>query len=285
MKVVAIIVTYNSSIEGLKSLLNSLPSSVIAIVVDNSSDTLKKSLIRNLVAEFKGDYLDMMGNKGLGYAQNKAVLRASELSSDLVLMLDDDSILQESTVQNLLEDYCKFKDLSGEKVIVCARPIDVMSGLPLCKKKISSVKNLMNSGALIPLNIFNDVSYFDESLFIDYVDYDFGWRVIYSGIEIKMSERAHFYHKLGDSVRKVFGFELRIPSPIRHYYQTRNTFLIFKRKYVPFSWKMGRLVAIPVKFMLVVLLGGSAKDRLKFYFRGFMHGLQSKSGIFKEKIE
>lgn len=285
MKVVAIIVTYNSKIDNLESLFSSLPAGTAAIVSDNSTDTLTRSKIENLVTDFSGVYLNMMGNKGLGHAQNIAIKHAIEIGADSVLMMDDDSILQEYTLENLLTSYSIYKNLYSDKIIFCANPIDVDTGLPLNKNKLPFIRNMMSSGALISINLLKDIGYFDEDLFIDYIDYDFGWRAISCGIKIKIVEEACFYHKLGDSTRKIFGFELRIPSPIRHYYQTRNTFIICKRKYVPFSWKVNRVLAIPVKFLLLIFFAGSFKMRLNFYCKGLIDGLLGRVGSFDNNLE
>ncbi|MBU3599654.1 glycosyltransferase [Polynucleobacter sp. 30F-ANTBAC] len=285
MKIVAVVVTYNSELDTLKSLINSLPSDITTIVSDNSTDSITRLKIKNYVSDFGGIYLDMIGNKGLGCAQNVAIKYAKSISADFVLFMDDDSVLKECTLKNLINYFSSYYNEHGKEIIVCANPLDIDSGLPLNRNNSQFIKNMMNSGSLISINILNKVGYFDEDLFIDYVDYDFGWRAISQGVRIKMVDQAFFYHKLGDSKRKILGFDLKISSPIRHYYQTRNTFLVFNREHVPYTWKINRMLAIPVKFLLIILFADSFTMRLGFYCKGLIDGFLGKTGDFNNNLE
>ncbi len=69
----------------------------------------------------------------------------------------------------------------------------------------------------------------EDSLFIDAVDSEYCWRIRHNGFLVIKNNDALLAHKLGDGKKKILGFlYVGVPSPIRHYYQVRNTLLLFE---------------------------------------------------------
>ena len=69
-----------------------------------------------------------------------------------------------------------------------------------------------------------------------------------------------------------------IPSPIRHYYQTRNLFLLIDRKYVPLYWKISNLIKLFLKLIFSPFIFNERKKRLFFMFKGIKDGILRKKG-------
>ena len=95
----------------------------------------------------------------------------------------------------------------------------------------------MSSGTLIHRNAIEYVGLFEEPLFIDCVDFEWGWRARSLGVKLLLVREAFFSHTIGDGLHR---YE-QLPSPIRHYYQTRNINYMLTRNYVPKLWKMKQL--------------------------------------------
>ena len=66
--------------------------------------------------------------------------------------------------------------------------------------------------------------------------------------EVKMA------HRLGEDRYHFLGKSIGIPSPIRHYYQFRNTLIMFNRSYVPLSFKIKYLLIFCLSFSFSLFL-------------------------------
>ena len=110
---------------------------------------------------------------------------------------------------------------------------------------------LISSGKLILADAVKEIGMMDESLFIDLVDFEWCWRAKKYGYRVFSSKRARMGHMVGQKNVKILKvYTLLIPSPIRHYYQFRNTLFLLKRDYVPNYWKIKALVERGIEFFL-----------------------------------
>jgi rhamnosyltransferase len=98
------------------------------------------------------------------------------------------------------------------------------------------VRSLITSGSIINLNYFLQIGDYNESLFIDFVDADFSFRVNASGYKVVQFTNIILNHQIGDRVpgRSIKTFKVTgriIHSPIRVYYIVRNgLYLMFRAK-------------------------------------------------------
>jgi rhamnosyltransferase len=276
-KIFAVIVTFNSNCIELKVTLDLLASQCSCVIADNSDDLSVANSIKylaNLVPNCH--YLGMHGNRGLATAQNCAANHAWTLGATHILLLDDDSKVALGMLDSLLGHLHSV----GNQIILGARTInfaglDVSNthsdGLPL-----TLCRDLMSSGTLISRHIFESVGEFDETLFIDCVDFDWGWRAQQLGYRIYLANDAHLLHQLG--VGRI-GW-LGVSAPIRHYYQYRNILIMMARNYTPWSWRVLQSLKLPVKLFLILLLLDNKSIRLKFAFSGIRDAFLGKSGKY-----
>lgn len=277
-KIFSIIVTFNSDLQQLKKSLGCLRSQCEVVVVDNSTQKFLADEIRKICRLFDIQYLSLDGNLGIARAQNIGISFARQHGATDILLMDDDSLAPSTLVSQLL----KAREQSQvHSLIVSARTISV-SGKDLSNRTSDFFNGrticteLTSSGTLIPLSVFDRVGDFDESLFIDCVDFEWGWRAIDAGITLALCDNVFIQHRLGEGVR--LGF--RIPSPVRHYYQYRNVFRMIFRSKAPLRWRVEQSIKLPIKILLIVLLADRRITRLRFAAWGIVDAFTGRSGKF-----
>lgn len=274
MDVVYLIVTYEPNQEEfLENLSLNINSASHIIIVDNSfrNESIKfvKSLKKSNIS-----IIQNLENKGIAEAQNLGINKFFELKYEYLLQLDQDSSISEKSLYLLLEYY--------RKNISKFNLAGVGPGNPNTKSK--EVREIKSAGLLLKKDVIKKVGLFQSDLFIDLVDYEWCWRA-----KNKYNYKFHevpceLNHQLGDNF-DLFGlFEISIPSPIRHYYQVRNSLkLIFTFK-APLFWSLLRIPIILFKFILYPILLPSGKLRFKYMIAGFEDFYLGKSGKIKEDI-
>lgn len=299
-KVVAIIVTYNSDIDVLVSQYQNLVSQVEGIVyVDNGSanyDEIIENLTR-IVGESKGvKYIHNEINKGLGYAHNQGVELAGTLRASSVLILDHDSIVEPSFVQNLLDAKHELEN-KGEAVgavgpIYC----NVKTGeiYPITKYWGPFIKRmqptrfpveasvLISSGTLISMEVLKNVGGMHEGLFVDYIDIEWSYRARKKGYKLYAVPKAVMNHQIGDNRMSIFGRKISVHSPLRRYFLARNSIHMLKCPYVSWGYKLRELTFNILRIVVFALISDTKMEYLKYSFKGLrdgLHGIYGKCTI------
>ena len=97
------------------------------------------------------------------------------------------------------------------------------------------------------------------------------------------NKKALIAHKLGDGKKRILFFvDVGIPSPIRHYYAFRNTILLFRRPYVPNTWKIISFIKIMFKLIIYPFFLDNGVKRLRFMVMGIKDGLLCRDGVIKK---
>lgn len=272
--VYAVIVAYETDPNQLDPILVAVAEQCGFVLVDNSNDERLASEIAACVVRHGGHYLCMEGNHGIGAAQNRAINVAWSLGADAVLLLDDDSMPANDLVQCLVN--CS--DSLGHSVVVGANALD-SGGIEISSARhisgtFSSYRDMMSSGTLISHEIFKRVGPFDESLFIDCVDFDWGWRAQRMGVALCLCRATAITHRLGDG--RIAG--VSYPSPIRHYFQYRNILRMMIRPHTPWAWRLSQFPKLLTKLLLIPLLMPDKVVRLRFAFAGIGDAIRGRSG-------
>lgn len=140
-------------------------------------------------------------------------------------------------------------------------------------KNYCPTDSLMFSGMLIKLNVFAHVGLFDESLFMDNLDTEWGLRAKSKGWHSFGACKAILEHHVGDHVVEYWGRKFYIHNPLRQYYIFRNRIVLYKRSYIPLAWKINDLAHIGYKILLHTFAIAPRREYLKNIFRGIWDGL------------
>lgn len=290
-RICAVIVTYNCG-ENFLNTFKSVENQVDKIViVDNGSTENTIRMLNKLKSEKKAEVILCGDNLGIAAALNKGVKYALENGFEWIITLDHDSNLKEDMVDRLLQAYYSL-DNDNQKKVLSLLPryielgLNVEEQLNKEQEEIKYVDGGITSGNLVNRKAFEKVGLFDEKLFIDFVDYDFCFRIKEKGFEIVEVRDAILFHRIGETKGGRFFFKkvsATNHSPIRRYYITRNRMYCW-RKYnniVPEEIKFDKGCAI--KETVKILLYEEKKfTKMKMILKGIKDSKNNSFGKYKD---
>ncbi|HTV62528.1 MAG TPA: glycosyltransferase family 2 protein [Verrucomicrobiae bacterium] len=255
------------------------------IVVDNASDGPAAQWIESM-SKMPGVFLIRnRANLGIAAALNIGIRHALQSHPEWIVTFDQDTAVPENYFKRLLEAYgtCPHSRQVGmvvpgglTEIGAPARPN------PRRGRAWSFVPGAVNSGSLIKVEIFEKVGFYDEALFIDYVDSDFCLRLLKNGFKILSATPVIFEHELGRrETRSFFGLTLtfRVHTAWRYYYKFRNRLLLYRRYWsVSFPWFLRDLWWLFLELGRTFLLEHDRRPKVHATFQGLKDGLRGKSG-------
>jgi rhamnosyltransferase len=213
-----------------------------SVVVDNGSEEAELASLRAICKRLGVHLIENGSNLGIAAALNQGVRWAKARGCAYVVLFDQDSRPFPSFVEKSLSVFTS-GPTRGKIAIVAPSLIDVRRMIPLCAVRYQSGEPLVaqTSGSLMPVRVFDEVGWFDESFFIDLVDYDYCLRLKDRGWSIAECKAAVMLHQPGNvQVRRLFGLKSVTTSNFaapRRYYRTRNDLWMLRlhgRRYLRF---------------------------------------------------
>ena len=214
-------VLYNPN-ESVLTNLNSYSNCVdISVVVDNS-DT-KNEISQSLKNNPNFIYIDMDGNKGIAAALNKGIEYLNSKNIDFALTMDQDSLFPTKYYPNILKLVNKYKT---DYSVIGLNFNQENSGLD----EIIEAPYWITSGNFVNISDFMSVGGFMNELFIDYVDFELGYKFKKNGFKICYLKDFSLKHTIGNPIEiHLFGktYYAMNHSPIRYYYRYRNAYYLY----------------------------------------------------------
>lgn len=282
-RIVSIVSVYFPKQKHLENIKEFARQSDLIIVCDNSPMNSKKlfSDISNLIYVFNG------ANYGLSKAFNIA-LNLAEVKwqdDDKVIFFDQDSSIGEKHIAKLVNT---FEDLKAKKLNVgCIGPvffnhssnsIEVPRMHTNIDKTNMLVDSLITSSMLTQYQYLKEIEFWNENLFLDSADWDLSWRMQEKGYLCVMTRSTVLDHTVGEGEKSFGLFKLRICSPIREYYQTRDCFYSLKQSYTPIKFKIRFLLRLTVRPILHLIFLDERKKRCSYIFKGMRDYWSGKTG-------
>ena len=276
----AVIITYLPKLGDLKKLLESLYAQEEInhiVIVDNSANEEVFKSIYNLTLQNKKKEIKILpqkNNLGIASALNIGIKYLENYNLKWVLTMDQDSILPKNAIKYVLEYKNKFYNKDNSIVSIS------LYKDKLNKNETEFVNMAITSGNLVKLNVFKEVGYFDDNLFIDAVDVDFSFKLRLAGYKILRFNHINFEHKLGELVhKKIFGKTILYSqhSAIREYYITRNNLIILSRYWKFFPLEIFIIFKQLIKDYIKLIWFGKEKiKKNKAILLGIWHFLIKK---------
>lgn len=214
-------VLYNPN-ESVLTNLNSYSNCVdVSVVVDNS-DT-KNEISQSLKNDPNFIYIDMDGNKGIAAALNKGIEYLNSKNIDFALTMDQDSLFPTKYYPNILKLVNKYKT---DYSVIGLNFNQDNGGLD----EIIEVPYWITSGNFVNISDFMAVGGFMNELFIDYVDFELGYKFKKNGFKICYLKDFSLKHTIGNPIEiHLFGktYYAMNHSPIRYYYRYRNAYYLY----------------------------------------------------------
>jgi len=136
----------------------------------------------------------------------------------------------------------------------------------------------ISSGSLVNICAFKCIGDHDESLFIDFVDIEWGLRANANGFKILTNTQAVLKQQLGEHPITIFGRKVVHHKPLRHYYYLRNVFLMLRKAHVPLVWKVIELTKLPIRILVYGVFAHDRKKQWPSMLLGVWHGLKNRKG-------
>lgn len=285
----AVIVTYRPDLEALtRSLLALRPQVARVWVVDNGSGATTVQALQDLADRQAVDLLALPDNQGIASAQNAGLAALAAAGLDGVLLMDQDSVADPRMVEHLCQAYADLSAGGARVAAVGPRWVDQRSGRDGCFYRIRGgrirpvspandmpvpVDFLIASGSLISCAALSAIGTMREDLFIDHVDTEWCARAVAAGWRLHGVPAARLSHELGDSSQRVWlgrWREVAVHSPLRNYYEVRNTIVLIRDATIPPGWRFAQVVRLA---QLLVFYGMFVAPRV-LRCRLMAHGLQ-----------
>ncbi|WP_420402580.1 glycosyltransferase family 2 protein [Nisaea sp.] len=298
--VVAVVVSYRPD-ERLYRALDALAPQVgRTVVVDNGSDPDAVGRLES-IAEASGGRTTLIRNgenAGLAAAQNQGIRFALEDGADWVLLMDHDSIPDANMVASMLSAYSAHS--AAEQIGLVAPLLGDEEGTLKARAYISrhafdfrpvrfgpgdvldDVAFAMASGSLVKAEVFRDVGLMREDFFVDYIDFEFAFRMRRGGWKLIAVGDAKLQHRLGEFEQKTLlgrKFCFNSHSSFRRYHIYRNRLRVWRAHgvYLPAFFAF-EFASIGIDLAKLILLEDDKLEKLGAIGRGVAHALIGRGG-------
>ena len=201
----AVIITFRPEKEVLRNLVTLSLQIKGMVVVDNCSGAEAQSWLSAASREIGFALLQNDENLGIAAAFNLGIRWAESKGYQYVMLFDQDSRVTGGFVKTMAEFYSASPRRSKMAVLAPSYMDSRLNiSLPSLPAQDGSLQIAMTSGSLMPIRIFQERGLFEESLFIDYVDYEYCLRVRSAGYLIEECREAVLLHAPGDPQTYLF---------------------------------------------------------------------------------
>ena len=243
MNIAAVVVWYNPTSLSNKNTASQRIKTYSCFVdkvyiIDNSESDNSKlaSEIINAEYYFSGK------NLGIAAALNIGCKKALEAGYEWCITMDQDSYWDNNEFEIYIESIKKILNKNDTRIVSFSprlkMPIKSMNDIfvnilrPIyyryCKPpEYENLDRCITSGNIIKLITWQEISGFDERLFIDGVDFDFCFRLQEKGYKIVWVRTARMNHSIGDDKFRLFRHNNH--NDFRLYYMIRNSLYLSKR--------------------------------------------------------
>lgn len=266
MKLSSVVVFYNPSKENIDNIKNFEKSVDVVYVVDNSEDDTIRLKDTNKIK-----YIKLYENKGIATALNIGAKNAIKDGFKWLLTLDQDSKITSSIVDKM-KDFIE-KNKNNKKIGIVSPYHDIKSDEIIKDVEFEKQLEVMTSGNIINLDIYQKVDGFKDWLFIDCVDTDYCMNLNKQGYEVLRLNKVVMPHNLGNLEEHIFlgkKYPCYNHNPIRRYYIVRNNLYInsmYKDLYPEYCNHLIRVQKGQVKRIL--LFEKDKLRKLKMMYKGY----------------
>jgi len=280
-KVLCIIVVFYKPDTTAKDRFERIGKKFNVVVIDNTPlNEIDYSSPQNV------DYISLGNNCGIAYAQNVGIKSAIERGAEYVIFFDQDSVVDELSFSQMVDDFLQLEQQDPNVGAMGLVPLNIAenslykTGVSFLDQKSKRVDSLISSSTLVPLRVLKAVGGMWDDLFIDYVDFEWCWRLNHSGYSLYLSNSQPLPHTVGICSYSFLGIHFIVSAPFRYYYRYRNALWLVRVEYVPKRWKVRTLLKMPIE-TFCVLFFSEYKGCRALVLRNIFRGL--KDGVIKYK--
>jgi rhamnosyltransferase len=293
----AVVVSYHPQVADLARTLAALSPQVETVfIVDNGSGEDTVLELRALVAGRNAELVEFPTNRGIAAAQNAALQRAQDVGMDFLVLFDDDSLPAPDLVAQLAHAFRIQHDAGARVAAVGPQWVDARTGrrgnfyriqrgrivgvVPTDSAPIE-VDFLIASGTLLSLQAVRAIGAMREDYFIDHVDTEWCVRAARAGWKLYGTSAARLTHALGDAGKRIWlgrWREVALHSPVRNYYEVRNTLLLMRTPGLGANWRIAQAKRLLQLLAFYAMLVPPRGARIRLMAKAMAHGLAGRGG-------
>jgi rhamnosyltransferase len=283
--ILGIVVTYHPDLsfperfEGLTGQVDAV------LIVDNNSDALAVSMLREMATRLNMDLILNSENLGLAAALNIGVKHAITKGYEWALLYDQDTVPGDEVFEGLRKVYDDFP--RKDKLAVIGSNYNephtgklrvsppVRNGCSWKERRV-----VISSGSLLSLAIYRVLGPFRDEYFIDCIDLEYCLRARSEGFKVIVASKPLMIHAVGNPTRHSIpwrGIEVSNHSRVRRYYMFRNTVDVAKKYFLreP-AWVLLSLWTRFKSILLLCIFEDDKVAKVKYSAMGLFDGLFSK---------
>lgn len=273
MKLAGVVTLYHPTEDVYSNIESYLDQLDILYVIDNTENPSPK--VKDYFSKNnKIEYIAFRDNKGIAYAMNYALQKASNF--DFLLTMDQDSHFIPGMMKKYKNSIERIENEKSHQVGMYAVNFDQRVDPVISRYKYVDVA--ITSGSIIPIKLAVDIGGFDENLFIDEVDNEFCYRLRQKGYKIMEFPYIVLKHSLGNQTfHKILGMNYNTfnHNALRKYYRSRNRVYVLKKYPNVRFFYIKNIIKDIIK---VILAESDKKNKLYYIFEGCMDGVLNNMG-------
>ncbi len=277
-----VIVLYKPTIDQIKNKLE-LGNSLNLLLIDNTDENTLK--LKELLTSYHHiQYISLGRNTGIANAQNVGIKKALLQGASHIIFFDQDSVIDKDYPQRITEEFLRLQK-EGINLGILGPQI-LRSNETEYKSlwhKESIPKNgfivrdeIISSGSVVSKEFLSKVGGLDNSLFIDYVDFELCWRARASKFIIGQTFNVFITHKVGSKDFNFWKYQSIISAPFRYFYQGRNYIWLCKKSFTPINFKIKKLLHFSFQSLIYPFTQKNGILIIKNLWKGILFGIFNK---------
>jgi GT2 family glycosyltransferase len=278
----------------IMSIFNCSYQNFKIIVVDNCS---KDKSVSKLKKDFPNIHF-IQNNSNLGFtgANNKGIEYAKSEGYEYIMLLNNDTEVDENFIEPLLNRLNSEKELGAIQPLILnfhnqetvwnfGGRFNKFFGIPITLNKNIELNTLQNesltewiSGCcfLFRSSLVDLIGCLDDDYFVYYEDSDYSLKIKNAGYKLGIESKSIIYHHEGESWKKEKYWGGSI-SPFVHFLVIRNHIFFIKKNKREFNcfgkwiFQIFKLAAYSSYFIFMLRF-----EKLKMVYKGFFEGLKYK---------
>lgn len=268
-KIYAGIVSYNPDIQRISENIFAIHKQVPEVVIfDNGSNNINH--LKKLVNNFDNVHLlESSKNIGIAAALNSLMSWGLEHNYLWMLSLDQDSVCSNEFVEKMKPYLSVESNLGIVAPVIVDRNVGIVGHNPT--SNYAHVKTCITSGCFSNIEAWRVIDGYDESMFIDSVDFDFCYRIRKKGYGVIQVKNVQLLHELGNSKMRKFIFwsiDVTSHSAFRKYYIAKNNVYYPYKNHLWFHFIRGNLRNIWL-IMIVLLYESDKNNKIHAIIKGW----------------
>lgn len=277
MNLAGVVIWYNPSKEDKENINTYLPFLEKLYIIDNSPE---KNIIP--INDKRIDYIFNNDNIGIAKGINKAAKMAINEKYEWLLTMDQDTKMNDDCFKkiNLI-----LKNMNTKNIGIITPWHKTKLDVEKPSDEYTYPNQVMTSANFVNLNILEQLEYFDERLFIDGIDIEYGLRLNKNGYKILQCNDIYVEHNLGNiEYHKFLGriYMCTNHNYLRQYYMARN-YRYIRDMYIDYDKEFCKiLVKIKSNIFKIVMYEQDKFRKIRYMLKGIRDYKKKISGKIKE---